>query len=53
MFQDDEVVIHVVRRSRGAGVVAAVVPMEAVGRAMMADGGQADILEFLRHPIFG
>jgi hypothetical protein len=27
--------------------------MMAVGRAMAADDGQADIPEFLRNPIFG
>jgi len=32
---------------------AAVALMMAVGRAMTADDGQADILEFLRNPIFG
>ena len=32
---------------------AAVALMMAVGRAMAADDGQADILEFLRNPIFG
>ncbi len=31
---------------------AAVALMMAVGRAMAADNGQADILEFLRNPIF-
>jgi phage terminase large subunit-like protein len=31
---------------------AAVALMMAVGRAMAADDGQADILEFLRNPIF-
>jgi phage terminase large subunit-like protein len=32
---------------------AAVALRMAVGRAMAADDGQADILEFLRNPIFG
>jgi phage terminase large subunit-like protein len=32
---------------------AAVALMMAVGRAMAADGGQPDIMEFLRNPIFG
>jgi hypothetical protein len=27
--------------------------MMAVGRAMAADDGQPDIMEFLRNPIFG
>jgi phage terminase large subunit-like protein len=31
---------------------AAVALMMAVGRAMAADDGQADIMEFLRNPIF-
>jgi hypothetical protein len=32
---------------------AAVALMMAVGRAMAADDGQPDILEFLRNPVFG
>jgi hypothetical protein len=32
---------------------AAVVLMMAVGRAMTADDGQADLVEFLRDPAFG
>jgi phage terminase large subunit-like protein len=32
---------------------AAVALMMAVGRAMAADDGQADIMEFLRNPVFG
>ena len=32
---------------------AAVALMMAVGRAMAADDGQADLMEFLRNPIFG
>ena len=32
---------------------AAVALMMAVGRTMVADNGQADILEFLRNPISG
>jgi phage terminase large subunit-like protein len=32
---------------------AAVALMMAVGRAMAADDGQTDIMEFLRNPVFG
>ena len=32
---------------------AAVALMMAVGRAMVADDGQADLMEFLRNPVFG
>ena len=34
-------------------VDAAVASIMAVGRAMTADDGQADILDFLRNPVFG
>jgi phage terminase large subunit-like protein len=34
-------------------IEAAVALMMAVARAMAADDGQTDILEFLRNPIFG
>jgi hypothetical protein len=32
---------------------AAVAPMMAVGRAIMVDIGQTDLMEFLRNPVFG